>query len=79
MKQVKLMIIGIFIGGALGFWTGVNTGKERPLFSNPFAETNIKEKIKTTGDQIMEKSGAVMEKSGQKLEESGQAMQKNQK
>jgi len=79
VKQIKFMIIGIFIGAALGFWVGVNTGKERPIFSNPFTEVKIKETIKTTGDKFIEKSGEVMEKSGQKLEESGQAMQKKSK
>ena len=57
MKQIKSIIVGVFIGAVLGLWFGVNIGKDRPLVSNPFAETKIKQQIKTMGDKLIEKSG----------------------
>ena len=69
MKRIKGIIFGIVIGMLLGLWFGFNTGRDRPLLSNPFAEPTLREKIKQTGDDLIEKSGQVLEKSGQALQQ----------
>lgn len=69
MKQIKAMIAGLILGILLGMWFGVNLGKDKPMFSNPFAEDSIQNKIKKSGETILEKSGEALEKSGKALKE----------
>ena len=69
MKRIKAIIFGIVIGMLLGLWFGFNIGRDRPLLSNPFAEPTLQDKIKQTGDHLIEKSGEVLEKSGQALQQ----------
>jgi len=68
MKRIKGIIFGLVIGIPLGLWFGFNLGKDRPLLSNPFSEDTIKDTIKRTGEDLIEKSGEVLEKSGQALQ-----------
>ena len=68
MIRIKAIIFGFVIGILLGLWFGFNMGKDRPLFSNPFAEAGIQDRIKETGDSLIEKGGEVLEKSGQALQ-----------
>jgi len=35
---MKNLILGLLMGLIVGGWAGINTGKERPMFANPFAE-----------------------------------------
>ena len=68
MKRIKVFIFGVVIGIALGLWFGFNLGQDRPLLSNPFEEPTLQEKIKHTGDSLIERGGEVLEKSGQALQ-----------
>ena len=70
MKQVKTAAIWLVVGLAIGLWFGVNIGKGKPVFSNPFEASTVKEKLRQTGDEILEKSGDALEKGGQALKES---------
>ncbi|UCE89358.1 MAG: hypothetical protein JSW10_00510 [Pseudomonadota bacterium] len=70
MKQVKTAVIWLVVGLALGLWFGVNIGKGKPVFSNPFQASTVQEKLRQTGDDILEKSGDALEKGGQALKES---------
>ena len=72
MKRIKGIIFGLIVGTALGLWFGFNMGKDRPLLSNPFEEATFQEKIKETGDSLIEKGGEVLEKSGQALQNKAQ-------
>lgn len=69
MKQIKALIAGAIIGVLIGLWFGVNIGKDKPILSNPFAEETIQEKLKKSGDLILEKSGEALEKGGKALKE----------
>ncbi len=53
MKKLKLIILGVVIGIAIGLWTGVNIGKGKSVFSNPFEEISLQDRIKTKGNQVM--------------------------
>ena len=68
MKQFKALLAGIVIGILLGLWFGVNLGKDKPLLSNPFSADTVQKKIKQTGEDLIEKSGAALEKGGQALQ-----------
>ncbi len=53
MKNLKLLLAGLVIGLLLGLWFGVNIGREKPIYSNPFADEVVKQKAKqTTSDAI---------------------------
>jgi hypothetical protein len=52
MAGVKKLITGLIIGVLIGLWFGVNIGKGRPFWSNPFTEVADKAKQKT--DQVIE-------------------------
>ena len=67
IKDLKNRITGIIIGLVLGLWFGVNLGKGKPLFDNPFANPTIQSKIKQTGDKVLEESGKALEESGKAL------------
>jgi len=67
MKKIKKLIIGSIIGVIIGMWFGINIGKDRPIFSNPFAEPTLQAKLKQTGGEVLEKGGKALEKSGKVL------------
>lgn len=65
-----MMILGIVIGLLAGLWFGVNIGRDKPLFSNPFGSNSIKNKIKETGESLLEKGGEALENSGKAIKKS---------
>ena len=67
MKRIRKLIIGSIIGVTIGMWFGINIGKDRPIFSNPFAEPALQAKLKQTGGEVLEKGGKALEKSGKVL------------
>jgi gas vesicle protein len=69
MKTIKILLIGIIIGGLVGFWTGYNKGRDEPIFSNPFKEHAVSEKVKTTIGEGMEKAGKNIEQMGKDIKD----------
>ena len=69
MKFIKGIIFGLLAGVVIGLWFGVNIGKDRAIFSNPFADDTIQEKIKQSGEKLIEKSGEALEQGGKALKE----------
>ena len=67
MKSFKSLLVGIIIGLLLGLWFGVNIGRDRPIYSNPFADSAIKDKIKTSVGEGVEKAGSSIEKMGEDM------------
>lgn len=72
MKGLKTLIAGIIIGLLVGLWFGVNIGKDKSIFSNPFAEESIKQKLKKSGGNIIQKGGEALEKGGKAIKETVQ-------
>lgn len=68
-KTVKTFIIGLIIGALLGFWTGYNKGRGAALFSNPFHERSVTQKIKSSVGEGVEKAGKNIEKMGKDLKD----------
>ncbi|MDR9437551.1 MAG: hypothetical protein RI563_11765 [Thiohalophilus sp.] len=64
MKKLKLILFGVIIGLAVGLWTGVNIGKGKPLLSNPFDEPTLKQRLKESTGEAMERAGKKVEKLG---------------
>ncbi len=67
MKKFNLVFTGIVIGLIFGLWFGVNIGKDRNIFSNPFAERDIPQTIKQKTGEAMEKAGKEIEKLGEDI------------
>ncbi len=36
---MKDLLLGLLIGGIIGLWVGVNLGKDQPVMSNPFGDS----------------------------------------
>jgi len=53
MKKFKLILLGVIIGLCLGLWFGVNIGKDKSIFSNPFEEVSLQDRIKQKGTELM--------------------------
>jgi len=70
MKKIKMLLLGVVVGLLLGLWFGVNIGRDVPILSNPFNSHSIKEKIKETGESIMQKSGEAIESGGKAIKDS---------
>lgn len=68
VKKLRNLVVCVAIGLLIGLWVGVNMGKGRPIFSNPFAGGSVKEKIKRTGEDMLEKGGEALEKSGKAIQ-----------
>jgi hypothetical protein len=62
METFKKILIGLVIGLLVGLWFGVNLGKGRAFYANPFAGKNL------AGD-LMESSGDMLEKGGKALKD----------
>lgn len=75
MRRLKALIGGIVLGLLLGLWFGVNIGRDRPIFSNPFTEPTVREKLKQTGESLLDKSGRALEKGGKALQKSTEGTQ----
>lgn len=70
MGFVRNIILGFVIGGVLGLWTGVNIGRDKPPFSNPFVEKTVQDKLKDAGKSVLNEGGKLMERGGEALQES---------
>ena len=68
MKQLKIIVISATIGLLIGIALGVNIGRDKPFFSNPFAKESLVDRAKQLGNETLEKSGKALEKTGQALQ-----------
>ena len=63
MKKLKFLLMGVIVGLLLGLWFGVNIGREKPIFSNPFTDKVIQEKAKETTSEAIEDTKRALRKS----------------
>lgn len=57
--KIKTFIFGLVIGVLIAFPLGMNFGRDAPLFSNPFAERDIQQKV---GEKVKEGTGKMADK-----------------
>jgi hypothetical protein len=69
MKQLKVVLLSITLGVAIGMWLGVNIGREVPWYSNPFNTNTLNQKLKRATGETLEKGGHVLEQTGQALQD----------
>jgi len=61
ISTVRKYVFGIVIGLAIGLWLGVNIGEGRPLYSNPFDTTALKDKVQEGKDVIVRDSQKILQ------------------
>lgn len=69
MKILKIVILVLLIGVGAGMWMGVNIGKDKPVFSNPFTEKSVVDKLKDSGKDALDKGGDLLKKGLDKVAE----------
>lgn len=67
MAKIKVWLFGLIIGLLLGLWGGVNIGKGRPLYANPFAQTPLPDRLRDVGRDAVRESGDALQKAGEAL------------
>ena len=67
MKKLKPVLFGLVVGIAVGLWFGVNIGKGRSIFSNPFADRSVSQQIIYKFEQGRDKVGESVEKIGEDI------------
>ena len=72
-KKMQVFFFGLIIGVIVGFPLGMNVGRDAPLFSNPFAESKVRQKMtdraKAGADKALEKTKKGAEKAMQEAKE----------
>ena len=66
-RQLKVIFTWLVIGFILGMWFGINTGRGRPFYANPFAERTMQDKLKSTVGEGVEKMGKSVKELGENL------------
>lgn len=61
----KLLYLVIIILG-VGMWMGINIAKDKPLFSNPFEEKDIRDKAKDAALDVLEEGKRQLQKEVEK-------------
>ncbi len=69
MKSISNLIIGLLVGAILGLWVGVNIGKEQPVFTNPFKERVVQEKLRDAGEILLDSASDALKKGEENLRE----------
>ena len=54
MKKIKFLLLGAVTGLIAGLWFGINIGKDRNIFSNPFAEREFTQKVKESAGEVVQ-------------------------
>ena len=63
MFKIKILVIGFCVGVVVGLWFGINLGKGRPIYSNPFHNVSIKDELVESGGNALEKGGRALKHS----------------
>lgn len=69
IRSIKLIAISTAAGLVVGLWFGVNIGKGQNIFSNPFEERSLKERIIESGGNILEEGGNALKEGGRALKD----------
>ena len=71
MERLNKFLLGAVVGIVLGLWFGVNIGKDKPFWSNPFEEKSMME---MATDKTKELAGKAKEKTQEMVKEGKQAL-----
>lgn len=57
---IKKFMFGLVVGALIAFPAGINFGRDLPLWSNPFAKRDIKQRVKMKADTLIEDTKEVI-------------------
>jgi hypothetical protein len=63
MQWMKKFISGLVIGLVIGLWFGVNIGKHRPFYANPFADVPVAEIAREKGKEVVQEGKKALRES----------------
>ena len=63
MFKIKKLVLGFCAGMVIGLWFGINLGKGQPVYSNPFRDASLKDRLVESGGDALEKSGRALKNS----------------
>lgn len=63
MKKLKTLLLGVIIGLVIGLWFGVNLGKDKPFYSNPFQDKTLQEKAKEKTSEVLQDTKKALQRS----------------
>ena len=75
-KHLDKFAIGAVLGVVIGLWFGVNIGKDKPFWSNPFEEKSMME---MATDKTKEIAGKAKEKTQEMVKEGKAALREKLK
>ncbi len=52
---MRNLVIGLLVGLGIGLWFGVNLGRDRPFYANPFRVPSLAEQAKAKAGALVEK------------------------
>lgn len=58
--KMKLFLIVLLV--FVGIWLGINLAKEQPLFSNPFADKELRDRADRAASKVVEESRDMIDK-----------------
>jgi hypothetical protein len=58
--KLKLFLIVVLV--LVGVWMGINLARDKPLFSNPFADKELRERASERASEVVEKSREAIER-----------------
>lgn len=76
MERLNKFLIGAVLGIVLGLWFGVNIGKGKPFYSNPFEEKSMME---MATDKTKEIAGKAQEKTREMVKEGKEVLREKLK
>lgn len=68
---MKKFIIGFVVGALIAFHLGINFGRDRPLFSNPY-EKSVVEKVKERAGEAVETTREVIHEATEPVKKEAQ-------
>lgn len=76
MERLNKYIVGAVIGVVIGLWFGVNMGKGKPFWSNPFEEKSM---MDMAADKTREIAGKAKEKTSEMVKEGKEVLREKLK
>jgi hypothetical protein len=58
--KMKLFLIVLLV--FVGLWMGINLARGKPLFSNPFADSELRDRASNSASKVVEETRQVIDK-----------------
>ena len=56
IQYMKYFFVGMVVGAIIAFPLGINFGRDEPLLSNPFKNSEVKEQVKKRASETLHKA-----------------------